>query len=287
MVQKSVPARRQLSLHTDTLRWLFIQPSVTAPASHQSVYLRDLRLATAHALVTHAGGAVHLPTDSPTRYLQALIDELCSLSLRDPLTGLANRRHFRTIAEREIDRVARSGEAALMLMLDIDHFKQINDQHGHIVGDRVLQSVARTLTNCVRPMDTLARYGGEEFAIVLPACPAAFGVSVAERIRSAIERMPVVISPTLTLQITISIGGAYALQWIRSTTTLWTERADKQLYLAKSAGRNRVHIEEQPDSTVSAEEKSLLFGPLYAPSPFDNGLNPDIATDVDPEDGLR
>jgi PleD family two-component response regulator len=115
---------------------------VTAPASHQSVYLRDLRLATAHALVTHAGGAVHLPTDSPTRYLQALIDELCSLSLRDPLTGLANRRHFRTIAEREIDRVARSGEAALMLMLDIDHFKQINDQHGHIVGDRVLQSVA-------------------------------------------------------------------------------------------------------------------------------------------------
>lgn len=136
-------------------------------------------------------------------------------------------------------------------------------------------------------MDTLARYGGEEFAIVLPACPATFGLSVAERIRSAIERMPVVISPTLTLQITISIGGAYALQWIRSTTTLWTERADKQLYLAKSAGRNRVHIEEQPDSTVSAEEKSLLFGPLYAPSPFDNGLNPDIATDVDPEDGLR
>ncbi len=183
--------------------------------------------------------------------------------------------------------MARSGEAALMLMLDIDHFKQINDQHGHIVGDRVLQSVARTLTSCVRPMDTLARYGGEEFAIVLPACPATFGLSVAERIRSAIERMPVVISPTLTLQITISIGGAYALQWIRSTTTLWTERADKQLYLAKSAGRNRVHIEEQPDSTVSAEEKSLLFGPLYAPSPFDNGLNPDIATDVDPEDGLR
>src|SRR5256885_2042334 len=83
MVQKSMPARRQSSLHTDTLHWLFIQPSVTAPASHQSVYLRDLRLATAHALVTHAGGAVHLPTDSPTRYLQALIDELCSLSLRD------------------------------------------------------------------------------------------------------------------------------------------------------------------------------------------------------------
>ena len=260
---------------------------MTAPATHQSVYLRDLRLATAHALVTHAGGASRLPTDSPTRYLQTLIDELCSLSLRDPLTGLANRRHFRTIAEREIDRVARSGEAALMLMLDIDHFKQINDQHGHIVGDRVLQCVAGALAGCVRPMDTLARYGGEEFAIVLPACPAAFGRSVAERIRHAVERMPIVISPALTLHVTISVGGAYALEWIRSTTTLWTERADRQLYLAKSSGRHRGHIEEQPDSTVSAEEKSLLFGPLNAPSLPDNGLNPDTATDVDPEDGFR
>ncbi|HBY34526.1 MAG TPA: GGDEF domain-containing protein, partial [Delftia acidovorans] len=165
MVQKSMPARRQSSLHTDTLHWLFIQPSVTAPASHQSVYLRDLRLATAHALVTHAGGAVHLPTDSPTRYLQALIDELCSLSLRDPLTGLANRRHFRTIAEREIDRVARSGEAALMLMLDIDHFKQINDQCGHQAGDDVLRSAADVIRARVRETDLAARIGGEEFAV--------------------------------------------------------------------------------------------------------------------------
>ncbi|WP_246483620.1 GGDEF domain-containing protein [Paenacidovorax monticola] len=240
---------------------------MTPSAAYQFVYLRDLRLATAHALVTQAGGAeAALPNDSPTHYLQGLIDGLCELSLKDPLTGLANRRHFRTVLEREIDRVTRSGEAALLLMLDIDNFKKVNDTYGHLAGDLVLQSVARTLSACVRPMDTLARYGGEEFAVVLPACQAAFGRVVAERVRRAVEATPVRISPAVELNITVSVGGAFALQWIRSTTQLWTERADHQLYRAKMAGRNRVSIEEQPDSTVSAEEKSLLFGPLYTPS---------------------
>ena len=202
----------------------------------------------------------------PSRYLQGLIDGLCELSLKDPLTGLANRRHFRAVLEREIDRVTRSGEAALLLMLDIDHFKKVNDTHGHLAGDVVLQSVARTLSACVRPMDTLARYGGEEFAVVLPACQAAFGRVVAERIRRAVANSIIKISPSVELSVTVSIGGAFAMQWIRSTTLLWTDRADSQLYQAKAAGRNRVNIEEQPDSTVSAEEKSLLFGPLYTPS---------------------
>ncbi|WP_372588176.1 GGDEF domain-containing protein [Acidovorax sp. BLS4] len=240
---------------------------VTESATPQFVNLRDLRLTTAHALVAQAAGSeAALPSDTPLHYLQGLIDGLCELSLKDPLTGLANRRHFRTVLEREIDRVTRAGEAALLLMLDIDNFKRVNDTYGHLAGDIVLQSVARTLNGCVRPMDTLARYGGEEFAVVLPACQAGFGRVVAERIRRAIERTPVRISPSVDLNVTVSIGGAFALQWIRSTTLLWSERADSQLYKAKMAGRNRVSIEEQPDSTVSAEEKSLLFGPLYTPS---------------------
>jgi two-component system, cell cycle response regulator len=231
------------------------------------VDLRDLRLDTAHALVAQAGGYEPAPPRGvPSLYLQGLIDGLCELSLKDPLTGLANRRHFRAVLEREIDRVTRSGEAALLLMLDIDHFKKVNDTHGHLAGDVVLQSVGRTLGACVRPMDTLARYGGEEFAVVLPACQAAFGRVVAERIRRAVASTPIRISPTVELNVTVSIGGAFAMQWIRSTTLLWTDRADHQLYQAKAAGRNRVSIEEQPDSTVSAEEKSLLFGPLYTPT---------------------
>ncbi len=239
---------------------------VSDPASH-IVDLRDLRLDTAHALVARAtGNEVALRSDQSSRYLQGLIDGLCELSLKDSLTGLANRRQFRAVLEREIDRVTRSGETALLLMLDIDHFKQINDIHGHLAGDVVLQSVARTLSTCVRPMDTLARYGGEEFVVVLPACQAGFGKVVAERIRRAVANMPVRISPSVEVNVTLSIGGAFAMQWIRSTTLLWTDRADQQLYKAKSMGRNCVSIEEQPDSTVSAEEKSLLFGPLYTPS---------------------
>ena len=231
------------------------------------VDLRDLRLDTAVSLVGLEGAAQKTPASStPAQYLQRLIDGLCDLSLKDPLTGLANRRHFQAVLEREIDRVTRSGEAALLLMLDIDRFKQVNDTYGHLAGDRVLQAVARTLNSCVRPMDTLARYGGEEFAVVLPACQAAFGRAVAERIRRTIAATPVRIDSSTELDVTISIGGAFALQWIRSTTPLWTDRADHQLYRAKSEGRNRVCIEEQPDSTVTAEEKGMLFGPLYTPS---------------------
>lgn len=238
-------------------------------AAPHLVDLRDLRLDTAHALVSQVNGSGPATASDyahPRQYLQGLIDGLCELSLKDPLTGLANRRHFRAVLEREIDRVTRSGEAALLLMLDIDHFKKVNDVHGHSAGDLVLQSVARTLSACVRPMDTLARYGGEEFAVVLPACQSAFGHVVAERIRRAVANTPIRISPSVELNVTVSIGGAFALQWIRSTTLLWIDRADNQLYQAKSQGRNRVSIEEQPDSTVSAEEKSLLFGPLYSPS---------------------
>ena len=251
-------------------------PAVPPIASSHLVDLRDLRLETAQALV---GSSAQSPeAAAPERYLQELIDGLCELSLKDPLTGLANRRYFLSVLEREIDRVARSGESALLLLLDIDHFKTVNDTHGHIAGDRVLQDVARTLSTCVRPMDTLARYGGEEFAVVLPGCQAAFGHIVAERIRMAIEKTPVRIAPSKELHITISIGGAFALQWIRSTTSLWVDRADLQLYKAKSAGRNRVHLEEEPSSTVTAEEKGLLFGTLYPPSGWGD-LPPQDPTD--------
>jgi diguanylate cyclase (GGDEF)-like protein len=115
-------------------------------------------------------------------------------------------------------------------------------------------------------MDTVARYGGEEFAVVLPSCQATFARAVAERMRRAIETTPVRISPVEQVNVTVSVGGAFALQWIRSTKQLWAERADQQLYLAKQAGRNCIVLEEPPDSTVSAEEKNMLFAPLFTPS---------------------
>jgi diguanylate cyclase (GGDEF)-like protein len=192
--------------------------------------------------------------------LQALIDALVDMSSRDALTGLANRRSFELALAREIDRVARIGEPALLLALDIDHFKRVNDTYGHASGDLVLKAVASALLDCVRPMDLVARVGGEEFAIVMPNCPATFGETVAERVRRRIEAMPVSIGLSQQIQVSVSIGGAFAPQWVRSSPALWIERADIQLYRAKAEGRNRVCLEPSAVSVVSAEEKALLFG---------------------------
>jgi two-component system cell cycle response regulator len=256
---------------------------VTSPALPTLVDLLDLRLEAARTLLSQAG-QVTLPSlqAGATAYLQAVIDGLNELSLTDPLTGLANRRQLEHVLAAEIDRVARSGEAALLLMLDIDHFKAVNDTYGHLAGDQVLQSVAHALAGCIRPMDTAARYGGEEFAVVLPSCQPAFGRAVAERIRRTIESTPIRVSPTVDLRITVSIGGAFALQWIRSTTDLWIDRADQQLYIAKTHGRNRLCLEEQPDSTVSAEEKHLLFGHLAVSDPAWIDMRPAVGSDKAP-----
>jgi diguanylate cyclase len=224
------------------------------PHSHAA-----LRLDKALQLLAHSG--VPAPAGEPgsTEWLQGLVDALVDLSSRDALTGLANRRSFEVTLAREIDRVARSGEPALLLVLDIDHFKRVNDTYGHGAGDLVLKAVAGALVESVRPMDFVARIGGEEFAIVLPNCPSAFGETVAERIRRRVERMPVNVGPGQTLAVSVSIGGAFAPQWVRSTPLLWVERADQQLYKAKALGRNLVQLEPAAVSVVSTEEKRLLF----------------------------
>ena len=235
---------------------------------NSTVHLRNLRLDDARALLDR-DATTSLPKlqEDPTAFLQSVIDGLCELSLKDPLTGLSNRRHFHAMQERTIDGVARSGEPALLLMLDIDHFKKVNDTYGHIAGDQVLQAVAQCLAKCVRPMDTLARYGGEEFAVILPNCHTSYGATVAERIRQAVEALRIEISPSMSLNVTISVGGAYAPEWIRSTISLWTERADVQLYRAKAEGRNKVFLDKQQEIFVSAEEKNLLFGHLALGDP--------------------
>jgi diguanylate cyclase (GGDEF)-like protein len=210
-------------------------------------------------LIRQSGQPVPAGTPGSAEWLQAVIDRLVDLSSRDALTGLANRRSFDLTLAREVDRVARSGEPALLLALDIDHFKRVNDTHGHAAGDLVLKAVTGALLETVRPMDLVARVGGEEFAIILPNCPSAFGETVAERLRRRVERMPVAIGPSHQIHVCISIGGAFAPQWVRSTPALWSERADVQLYRAKTSGRNLVCLEPAAVSVVSAEEKGMLF----------------------------
>jgi diguanylate cyclase len=218
-----------------------------------------LQLDTAMQLLRQSGHSLPEGQPGSPGWLQSLIDSLVDISSRDALTGLANRRSFELALAREIDRVARAGEPALLLVLDIDHFKRVNDTHGHASGDLVLKAVANALLDCVRPMDMVARIGGEEFAIVMPNCPANFGEAVAERVRRRVEAMPVAIGLSLQIHVSVSIGGAFAPQWVRSSPALWIERADVQLYRAKAQGRNRVCLEPSALSVVSAEEKALLF----------------------------
>jgi len=218
-----------------------------------------LDLESALQLLAQSGRGAPAGAPGSELWLQGLIDALVDLSSRDALTGLANRRAFELALAREIDRVARSGEPALLLALDIDHFKRVNDGHGHNAGDLVIKAVAGALLDCVRPMDLVARVGGEEFAIILPNCPSAFGETVAERVRRKVERLHVAAGPSQQIKVSVSIGGAFAPQWVRSTATLWIERADQQLYRAKALGRNLVQLEPCAVSLVSTEEKRLLF----------------------------
>lgn len=226
-------------------------PAPAAPA---------LKLDEALQLLRQSGHEMPAGAPGSAPWLQALIDSLVDMSSRDALTGLANRRSFELALAREIDRVARAGEPALLLALDIDHFKRVNDTHGHASGDVVLKAVAAALLDCVRPMDLVARVGGEEFAIVMPNCPPSFGETVAERVRRRVEDMPVTIGLGQQIHVSVSIGGAFAPQWVRSSPAFWIERADVQLYRAKDEGRNRVCLEPAAVSVVSAEEKALLFG---------------------------
>lgn len=215
-------------------------------------------------LLQQSGHALPPGEVGSPEWLQTVIDALVEISSKDALTGLANRRSFELALARELDRVARNGEPALLLTLDIDHFKAVNDTHGHGAGDLVIKAVAKALLDSVRPMDLVARVGGEEFSIILPNCPSPFGETVAERIRRRVESTGVQVAPGLTLNVTVSIGGAFAPQWVRSTPQLWIERTDQQLYRAKAHGRNLVRLEPSAVSLVSSEERRMLFDQFQA-----------------------
>ena len=225
--------------------------------------VEQLRLEKVRALLAQAGQSLpERQGQDDADFVQALLDALCELSTRDPLTGLHNRRALLGEMVRELDRLARSGESALLLLVDIDHFKSINDRHGHLVGDAVLRAVGQGLTEAVRPMDVVARFGGEEFAVVLPQCPPGLASAVAERVRQRVQDLRVPFQDLAPLHVTVSCGGAFALGWQAIRADDWIARADEQLYRAKHSGRNCVCLEPWHEQGVSAEEKGLLFGPL-------------------------
>ncbi len=168
-----------------------------------------------------------------------LFAEVQKLAITDPLTGLYNRRHFFDLAHREVEQAGRANQPLSVIMLDVDYFKQVNDRHGHLLGDHVLQMVANRCRSLLRPVDILARYGGEEFVIMLPGTALDHARQVAERLRQHIAQMPIGMADT-TIQITISLGVAELSIYDHLDLDGLLSRADKALYLAKQSGRNQV-----------------------------------------------
>lgn len=157
----------------------------------------------------------------------------------DYLTGLANRRHFMEQAERELARTLRHGGPLSVLMLDIDHFKHVNDSHGHKIGDMVLRKLSEVCRAILREVDLIGRLGGEEFAILLPMTDAGNALQTAQRLRTALARAAVPLTAPMALHFTISIGVARLASGQASLDTL-LQQADHALYEAKRGGRNRV-----------------------------------------------
>jgi diguanylate cyclase (GGDEF)-like protein len=172
---------------------------------------------------------------------KTLEDELRQLAVTDPLTGLANRRHFIERAEEEILRYRRLDGAACLLMADLDNFKKINDDHGHGVGDDVIRRFAAVARTVFRDIDVIGRLGGEEFAILMPETDGAGAAQGAERLRRAIEGEHLALPDGRTLSFTVSIGVA-ALTSGDADVTQLMGHADAALYKAKRQGRNRVEI---------------------------------------------
>ncbi len=175
-----------------------------------------------------------------TRDLERLNEQLLELSSTDALTELRNRGHFDRVFQSAVVHAYRYQEPLSLLVLDIDHFKQFNDNHGHLVGDDCLQMVAQCVRELVtRPQDLAARYGGEEFVVLLPNTPHKGALDVAERIRKAVAAMAFQLSGQ-TLHLTVSVGVCTELPASADATETLFSRADEALYQAKANGRNCV-----------------------------------------------
>jgi len=173
------------------------------------------------------------------RQRRRLQEELERQARTDALTGLYNRRHFMEVASQELTRATRYGAKLAVLMIDVDHFKTINDTYGHKVGDLALQALAATCLGALREIDVVARFGGEEFAILLPETDAAAAFDVAERLRQALGDTKIPLEQGLPLRFTVSIGVAGLVEDVTNIDTLLSQ-ADTALYAAKRHGRNRV-----------------------------------------------
>lgn len=182
--------------------------------------------------------------------------------ITDPLTGLFNVRHFRSALDTELERTLRTTIATSLMMIDLDHFKQVNDVWGHEAGNQVLKLTAHLIKQVTRQLDIQCRYGGEEFVVILPSTSLLLASQVAERLRQQIELSEIIIDDK-PLKVTASIGLSVRLSHEQGTASDLIKAADNCLYQAKSSGRNQicfVGAEPEKDAVVNGDEKEALMG---------------------------
>ena len=205
-------------------------------------------------------GALGRDFDAMASKLEESHRTLASLALTDALTGLANHRHFHDRLAEELTRARQQSSPLALVALDLDHFKAINDTHGHPYGDAVLQKAGAALTGVVRTIDTVARVGGEEFALLLPGADVELAYAIAERARDAIARVPL---PKAELSLSAGIACYPEDAWSASSLV---ELADGALYLAKRSGRNQTRLYDGREGGTSErrsrEEQQAEIGAL-------------------------
>lgn len=164
--------------------------------------------------------------------------ELRQIAMSDEVTSALSRRGFLAKAAAELDQVRRTGATASIIVIDIDHFKRVNDSHGHAAGDGVLRVVVARCAGAMRPGDEIGRLGGEEFGVLLPGAARRDASGIAERLRAIVDATPFPIGAETCVPVTISLGVAGAEG--RASVDQWLNAADEALYAAKAAGRNRI-----------------------------------------------
>ncbi len=194
--------------------------------------------------------------------LRRQIEELSELVSTDALTGLFNFRHFRTVLQAEMDRSKRSGIPTSLVLLDLDHFKAVNDTHGHEVGNLALRHLANILTSEVRTTDIVCRYGGEEFAMIFPETHLNLAVKVAERIRLEIQNNPMPLADG-EVGLSASMGASVYMKTSVLDLDEFVDSVDKYLYEAKQSGRNCIcHIDYsdlRAVTEVGVDERAALL----------------------------
>ena len=230
------PIRRVFDISTMT--------EVDAYICHKEGHLLpiSIRIAPVREVSQQYVVAVEIHSSSSPRYaMRQRLEELQELAMHDPLTGIANRRFVEISLAARLEELKRYGFDFSVLFIDADHFKTINDTHGHSVGDRILKMISATVANSLRSFDIIGRWGGEEFVVLLIHTKGEDLFRLADRLRRLVENSALTLDTGETLKVTVSMGATAAHKG--DTVESLVERADKLMFESKRRGRNQVSVE--------------------------------------------